>query len=120
MPSKKEFTYVEHGQLTGLALAGASAQEVLAYMLLTQYHGEERGYTGHPSWCSVPRSEVAGKLGMKSPNVSRAFTALTRKTFTTTDGREVPVLTRVRNAFDNRCTIYADNLWEEAKANRAA
>ena len=118
MPAKREFTYVQHGQLAGLALADASAKEVLAYMLLTQYHGADRGYPDHPSWCSVPQAEVARKLGMRVPHVSRAYAALTRKTFPTNDGREVPVLTRVRDAHGRRCAVYADNLFEESVADR--
>ncbi len=105
------FTRVYDGILAGLSDAGASATQILAYEYLTRWHGDR---DGEPFVCWASAKDAAGVLLTDVSTVSRALRGLCKKTFSTADGRRVPVLERLSGGHNGACATYRDNLYAYA------
>ena len=101
------FTPLTNEQLRGLYEAGASANEVLAYALLTRWHSDPE----HPARCWHSAQLAADILGMRADTFTRSLTRLTRKAFTHDAHGPIAVLVKVSGGHNGRSTVYNDNLY---------
>ena len=73
------------------------------YALLTINHKDDTALC----WCHVDRATK--ELGISKQSWSNALSRLRSKTFTAPDGKQYPVLVKVKNAHSGQCATYADN-----------
>ena len=103
---KDGFTNVTDQEMHALRESGASGVQILAYMQVARFYNDPE----HPSWCSVSAKTASERVGMSQDMFRRALAALTTKTFTTPDGRKVPVLERVSRGHNGRPATYENNI----------
>lgn len=101
------FTTLTNGQLRGLYTAGASANEVLAYALLTRWHNDPE----HPARCWHNAQLGADVLGMREDTFTRSLRRLTEKAFARDAYGPVAVLTKITGGHNGRSVVYNDNLY---------
>lgn len=97
------FTIIYDAQIAGLATAGASAGEVLAYLMLSRFADMEGS-------CYLSTAHAEKVTGKRRQSTESALRQLTAKAFRTLDGKEVPVLTKLESGRHGRCATYRDNL----------
>lgn len=104
--AKFEFTMVTDAMLAGLAEAGATGTETMAYILLVRGLPADR----KRSDCFMP-ADMAEKKGVMSAHTfSKMLRSLTRKTVTLADGTKAPVLTQLTRGCRGHCPHFEDTL----------
>ena len=97
------YSQISMSQIRCLLDAGVGEVGMACYALLTINHKDDTALC----WCHVDRA--AKELGISKQSWSNALSRLRSKTFTAPDGKQYPVLVKVKNAHSGQCATYADN-----------
>lgn len=103
---KYEFTMVTDAMLVGLAEAGATGCEIMAYILLVKGLPKDRSKTD----CWMPADQAEEKGVMTAHTFSKMVRSLTKKTITLADGTQAPVLTQISRGCRGHCPHFEDTL----------
>ena len=110
------FTMVTDAMLEGLREAGATASEIMAYILLVRMEraNTRGGSARYEVWMAADLAEQ--KLGMSARTFSKSLRSLTQKTFADATCNAVPVLTQVRRGCRGHSPHFFDNLGQRIDA----
>lgn len=104
-----KYTKICDAQIMGLYEAGASRNEVLAYLELSRFHNDPE----HPARCWVSAQYASEVTGIDASCFSRALRSLCGKVFTVDkSGNRITVLTQISKGHNGRAATYNDNLYE--------
>ena len=101
-----EFTMVSDAMMRGLAVAGATGTEIIAYLMLVRGLPKDRSVTD----CWMPADMAEKKAGISAHTFSKALRTLSKKVFTVVDGEPVTVITQTSRGFRGHCPHFEDNL----------
>ncbi|MBR3312781.1 MAG: hypothetical protein IKG18_01435 [Atopobiaceae bacterium] len=99
--------------------AGVSGVEWAVLVALAQ-HPQRNGFLSRPvSDYGAAQDGIATATGCSPAQVRKALEALTKKTFTATDGTQTPILTRKVSAHRGKCAVFKCNLpmWSDHAPN---
>ena len=101
-----EFTMVSDAMLQGLADAGATGTEILAYIMLIRGLPKDRSNAE----CWMPADMAEAKGVMSAHTFSKMLRSLASKPFTAIDGEPRTILTKVTRGCRGHCPHYEDTL----------
>lgn len=101
-----KFTMASDAMLRGLLEAGATGNEMAAYLMLVRGLPKDRG----SAECWMPADIAEEKVGMRADVFSRALRGLCGKTVAVADGERRPVLTKLTRGCFRHCAHYEDTL----------
>ena len=104
--ARYEFTMVSDQMILGLTEAGATANEIKAYIVLVRGLPMDRS----KSQCWMHADMAQEKIGMDAHTFSKALRSLCNKTVSVTGGKRVPVITKLTRACKGHSPHYEDTL----------